>query len=253
VADEIIAEGADRSVQILLHTPPDGAFVVDGARLSGDESTGAGSFNIRRSDAQVRVDMLGPEDLQITHNVWPDSSQYGHYVSASTGEKHAELWNLTALQPGPPARDIEPIAGTLTPTDSGCAINLQLPDGTARLIAIGASGEGRLHSDGAAAMVADDTTEGYALCDGASLSFDDQQLVSATAPVTAGAALEAGVFTAVIDATETASVTIQTPEDLTMVRVLGLDQPVDISYDDEDGLMTLSVPPGRYTIQGRPL
>lgn len=253
VVDEITAKAQDRSVEVLLHTPADGTFVVDGTELTPEETTDAKSFNIRRADAQVRVDMLGPENLQITHALWPDSARYGHYISASTGKKHAEFVNLMALQPGPPARDIEGITGDITPTGEGFTIALALPDASDRLLAIGPTQKGPMQSDGMAAMTCTEPEECYALCGGTRLTHHGEDLVSSTTPVTAGAALEAGLFTAVVETPKTATVSIQTPEDLTMVRVLGLDQPVDISYDDEVGLMTLSVPPGRYTIQGRPL
>ncbi|MFP3902769.1 MAG: DUF4962 domain-containing protein [Armatimonadota bacterium] len=252
IFDDVAARDTARSIDILLHTPPDGAFFVDGTELAEDTAVPATGFDIRRDRAQVHVDVLGPQALQMTHRIWPDSAQYGHYVSLTTGDKHEEFTNCLALQAGPPGRELQPLTGQVEATDEGYSIELNAPGGQ-DVFLVGPGDHGPVRSDGEMAMASVENLTRYALCQGTSLTCGDRPLVTATDSVTVGARLRGGLFRAVIEASQEASVTIQAPEDLTLIRVIGLDQPVDVSYNDEDGLMTISVPPGRYTLQARKL
>ena len=253
ILDQIVAKDADRTVDILLHTPTDGEFMVNEAALGEDETTDAKFLSIRRGNAQVALDMLGPEEMQTTHKIWPDAISYGHYISCSTGAKVTDLLNLMALRAGPATEKFEPLQGTVRRAYSGpITIEIAQDDGP-DIIGLGAAEHGQLKHDGVIGMIAGPHGSRYALCRGTELMFGDTPLVKSDAPVTAGGVLRDGVFRAVLEAAEPATATIHTPVSTALVRIAGIEDPLDATFDEQAQTLTLTVQPGRYLIELREL
>ena len=253
ILDEITARDADRSVEILLHTPTDGEFMVREQPLAEDETTDAAFLTIRRGTAQVALDMLGPQKLAITHNIWPDSVQYGHYITCSTGGKQADFINLMALRAGPGTAQFAPLDGALKRSDDGrLTINVALPDGP-DVVGIGPGEHGPLTHDGAVGMIAGSGGTRYALCNGTKLLSDGKALVQADAPVTVGGVLRDRLFRAEVTAEHPVSVTMHVPVHSALVRIAGIEEPIEAAFDEENMTLTLSVQPGRYLIELREL
>ncbi len=253
ILDQIVARDADRTVDILLHTPPDGEFMVNDRALAEDETTDAKFLTIRRGDAQVALDMLGPEQMAITHKIWPDAVSYGHYITYGTGTKVTDLLNVMALRPGPGTEKFAPLRATVRRAYSGpVTIEIAQDDGL-DIIGLGAAQHGQLKHDGVIGMSAGQGGSRYALCQGTELTFTDTPLVEADAPVTVGGVLRDGLFRAVLEAAEPVTATIHTPVSTALVRIVGIQDPLDATFDDQARTLTLTVQPGRYLIELREL
>ncbi len=253
ILDQVAAKDVARSVQLLLHTPSDGEFMVAGEPLSEDQVTDARHLIIRRATAQVAVDILGPQQLTITHKVWPHCEGYGHYITCSSGEKHAEFTNLMALRAGPAAEGLDPLEGTIEVAQDGrFTINITQPDG-ADIIAIGPGQPGELSHDGVIGMISQPLGHRYAICGGTELRLGNETLVSADAPVTVGGVLRDGVFRVAVVADQPVTATIHTPVRTALVRISGIEAPLDASFDTQAQLLTLAVQPGRYLVELREL
>jgi len=207
------------------------------------------------------VDMLGPQKLSIAHKIWPHSAPYGHYISCSTGDEHAEFTNLMALRAGPAAHDFAPLQGALEVGQDGLfTINIVQRDGP-DIIGIGAgqhpsTGSGQadgLSHDGAIGMISHPFGHRYAICNGTELVFRDDALVRADAPVTVGGVLRDGVFRAAIVAEQPVTVTMHTPVRTALARITGIEDPLDATFDTEAQLLTLALQPGRYLVELRQL
>ena len=126
-------------------------------------------------------------------------------------------------------------------------------------IALGAPGEpteaGDLSFEGAVAMVRD-SREGvhrYALIDGTRLLLGVAELIESDAPVSAGAVIEPGLVRAGITCAEPATVTLHCPVEPDMVRLTGIDAPVDVDFNADARTVTLALPAGTYELTVRAL
>ncbi len=249
VLDEVEAKDADRSVEILLHTPPDGEFMVGGEALSIDETTSARHFTIRRATAQVAVDMLGPDELDMTHKVWPDAAKWGHYVTCSNAAKSSDFVNLMVLRAGPERADYRQIDGGV---EKGANGSYTLRIGR-DIIGIGAGKHGAMLHDGTVAMIGERPAERFALCNGKLLRSGESLLVEADVPVTVGGVVSDGSFVATITTHAATTVAIQTPMHTALAKIGGIEQPMSVSFDEETGLVSMTVQPGEYRLELREL
>jgi len=93
----------------------------------------------------------------------------------------------------------------------------------------------------------------WALVAGTELACGDLQLLSSDAPVTVGAVTDEGVFRASVRCETAAVVTMRCPTEPGMVRLNGVDQPVDVSFDQAAGTVRMALPPGSYELEVRGL
>ena len=82
IFDEVATGGPQRTVEILLHTTPDGEFTVGGRALPVGETREAQQCTVRRSGEAV-ARFVEPERLIFEHRRHPNCAEYGHYLSAA--------------------------------------------------------------------------------------------------------------------------------------------------------------------------
>jgi len=253
VFDEVATDGQRREIELLLHTTPDGQFAVDGRPLPVGESREAEEASVtRRGEAVMRF--VEPETLVFEHRQQPHCEAYGHYLSASVGAmgEGTIAWAMAAGPRGQVRLQVRPAE-----CDGGTAVQVRAQDGT-DTVAISperSASVGEMSFAGAAAMVRESRLGAprFGLVDGTNLTLGQATLVTASAPVSAGAVIEAGLFRATITCEEAAEVTLLCPVEPGMVRVAGIQGPVDVSFDADAATVTLDLPAGSYRIEVRAL
>ncbi|MGC9318699.1 MAG: hypothetical protein ACP5KN_11780, partial [Armatimonadota bacterium] len=93
----------------------------------------------------------------------------------------------------------------------------------------------------------------YALIDGTSLRLEGGELIAGDVPVSAGVRLEEGLLEASVRCEEAATVTLHCPVEPGMVRLEGIEAPVDASFDADARTVTLGLPAGSYRLEVREL
>ena len=184
VYDDIQSKNPEK-IEFTLHTSPDGQFLVSGAPIPLDVQSEARSFLIRRQAGQVAVDLISPAKTSLQHRQWPDSQNYGHYVSI-TAEPSTAQENAFILRPGPAGKECAPLVA-----------NVRTVEGRARIFAVGSdrlmiNPDGKmvtadgLSTDARAAIYSEkDGNRRYGIVNGTSLAFG-QALLSSSAPLSAG-------------------------------------------------------------------
>ena len=250
VFDEIATDGPQRAVEVLLHTTPDGEFTVEGAPLAVGESRLGQECSVTRTGSAV-MRFVQPDRLLFEHRQHPHAEQYGHYLSALDPRVTDETiaWVVAAGPAGQVEVQARPVAGAdrAVQVRIGGAVDtiaLRAADDAATTVA------GDLSFEGAAAMVREGRrrTERYALVDGTRLVFGESELISSDAPISAGALVEDGLLRASITCAEPAIVTLHCPVEPHLVRLTGLDTPVDVTLDEDAQAVTLELPAGSFEL-----
>ncbi len=253
IFDEIATDGQRRQIELLLHTSPDGQFAVDDRPLPvGERREGQEATVTRRGEAVMRL--VEPETMVFEHRQQPHCDAYGHYLSASAGAmgEGTIAWVMAA---GP--RGGVRLATRPAQCEGGTAVQVRAGDGT-DTVAISPDGSavvGEISFAGAAAMVRESRLGAprFGLVDGTSLTLGEATLVAASAPVSAGAVTQGGLFRATITCAEAAQVTLHCPVEPGMVRVAGIESPVDVSFDADPATVTLDLLAGSFRIEVRAL
>ena len=105
---------------------------------------------------------------------------------------------------------------------------------------------------GDAAMVRDsrEGVERFALVRGTSLRLGEAELIASDVAVRAGAVIQDGLLRASIACDESATVTLRCPVEPGMVRLGGIEEPVDVRFDEEAGTVKIDIPL-RYSLDPR--
>ncbi len=253
VFDEIATDGQRRQIELLLHTSSDGEFSVGGRPLPVGERREAAEATVTRGGEAV-VCFVEPKAMLFEHRRQPHCEAYGHYLSASPGAMGdgTIAWVLAAGPRGrvrPETRPAECAGGTAVQvrTEGGIDTVAISPKHNATV--------GEISFAGAAAMVRESRAGAphYGLVDGTSLTLGEATLIAGSAPVSAGAVIEPGLFRATITCAEAAEVTLHCPVEPGMMRVGGVEGPVDVRFDPDAATMTLDLPAGSYRIEVRAL
>ena len=222
-------------------------YVPVGERREAQEATVT-----RRGEAVMRF--VEPAALVFEHRRQPHCEGYGHYLSASAGAmgESTLVWVVAA---GPRGR--LRVETRSAQCEGGTAVQVRVSDGT-DTVAISPAGSatvGEMSFAGAAAMVRESRTGAprYGLVEGTRLTLGATALIVGDAPVSAGAIIEGGLFRATITCAEAAEVTLHCPVEPGMVRVAGIESPVDVRFDPDAATVTLDLPPGDYRIEVRGL
>jgi hypothetical protein len=108
---------------------------------------------------------------------------------------------------------------------------------------------------GTAAMVRDSRggVHRYALVEGTRLSVGAAEMIAADVPVSAGAAIEDGRLRASVTCEEPVQVALYCPVEPQMMKLTGMREAVDVTYDPAEAALTLGLPAGRHevTVRGR--
>jgi len=98
VFDEVVTDGQERTVELLLHTTQDGQFAVGGRPIALDEERVADEALVSRSEGEALVRIVQPPEISFTHRQYPDCEQYGHMLKLSTraAASHMICWALAA-------------------------------------------------------------------------------------------------------------------------------------------------------------
>lgn len=255
IFDEIATDGPTRKIEVLLHTASDGVFAVDGQPLAvGESRSGTTAAIARRGEAVARF--IEPAQIRFEHRQHPHCEAYGSYLAASPGRvTQATLaWVLAAGPRGQVAVDARSIDA-----EGAMAVQVRMAAGTDTVAIARGDNAGAVVDDmtfeGAAAMVRESEAgvPRYALVTGTRLGVGEATLVASDAPVSAGATVEGNLFVATIDCAEAAEVTLLCPVEPGMVRLNGVDSPVDVDFDRERATVTLELPAGSYRLEVRGL
>ncbi|MFW5866997.1 MAG: heparinase II/III domain-containing protein [Armatimonadota bacterium] len=252
VFDEIDTGGPTREVEVLLHTTPDGMFEVDGSALPiGQSRVGARCTVIRTGEAVAQF--VQPSRVSFEHRRHPHSESYGHYLAASAPRVTDDTiaWVLAAG----PAGEVDVQARSVD--DSGRAVQVRVGEAVDTIALGGDDGTeaGEMTFAGVAAMVRERGAQvsRYALINGTSLRVGESELVASEGPVSAGAVFRAGLLRASISCEEATTVTLHCPVEPRMVRLTGVEQPVDLSFDEGAQTVTLALPAGSFELSARGL
>lgn len=255
IFDEIASNGPEREIELLLHTAPDGEFAVEGEPLAvGESRTGARATIARRGEAVARF--VEPAQVRCEHRQHPHCEPYGHYLAVSPGRVNAATlaWVLAA---GP--RGSVTVEARSVEAEGGTAVQVRGSEGTDTVALANASREevraGDLAFTGMVAMVRATATGAprWALVRGTRLMVGEATLAASDTPVTVGAATAGDLFVATIDCAEPAEVTLACPVEPGLVRLNGIDTPVDVTFDPERATVTLDLPAGSYRLEVRGL
>jgi len=257
VFDDIATDGQKREIEVLLHTTPDGEFAVGGRPLAvGERREGSQAMVSRRGEAIVRF--VEPAQLVFEHRRWPHCEEYGHFLSASAG-RMGEGTLAWVIATGP--RGAVDIQARAPEAEGATAVQVRVAGGvdTIAVAAAQSAGEdaatvGDMAFEGALAMVRENRTGAprYALMAGTSLTLGEAELMIASdAPVSAGAVIAGKHFQASIACEEAATVTLHCPVEPGMVRIEGIEQPVDVTFDADAASVTLDLPAGSYRLEVR--
>ncbi|MFW6156677.1 MAG: hypothetical protein ACOC7J_05110, partial [Armatimonadota bacterium] len=207
---------------------------------------------VRRTGEALARFVEPPRPL-FEHRRHPHCEEYGHYLSAAVPRVSEQTiaWVLAAGPRGGvdvEARAIEGPAG---------GVQVRVGDAV-DTIALGGDGTveaGAISLAGAAAMVRDSRAgvHRYALVEGTALALGSADLIASDVPVGAGAVVGEKLLRASITCSEPASVTLHCPVQPDMVRLTGIDAPVDVSFHEEAGMVTLGLPEGSYRLEVREL
>lgn len=252
IFDEIDASGPAREIEVLLHTTPDGEFSVGGQALPVGQSREASEAAVRRTGEAV-ARFVQPARVTFEHRRHPHSEAYGHYLAARVSgvSEQTIAWVLQAGNAGEVNLQARPVG------EDGRAVQV-LTGGAVDTIALRkgeATEAGDLSFAGRAAMVRD-SREGvhrYALMQGTRLAVGQAEMVTGDAAVSVGAVIEEGHLEAGITCEEPATVTLHCPVDPAMVRLTGIVEPVDVTFDEEAATVTLALPAGRFELTVRAL
>ncbi len=254
IFDEIVAQGEARRVHLLLHTTEDGELLVGGRELPiGQQREGETATVRRRGEAVARF--VQPGRMVFRHVQWPHCESYGHFLEASPLPALEDDTIAWVVQAG--KRESVEIEARATDADGATAVQVRAENGV-DTIALSREGEataGRMRFAGRLGMVRDDRGEvlRYALVEGTTLALGDSTLVASDAPVSVGARIGESLFEASIDCEGAGVVTLHCPVEPDMLRVDGIDQPIDVAYDREATTLTLTLPTGRVTVEAREL
>lgn len=252
IFDEIATGGAQRTIEVLLHTTPDGEFTVDGRALGVGESREGQECAVLRT-GQALARFVEPSRLRFEHRQHPHCEQYGHYLSAALPRvtDRTIAWVLAAGPQGRVAVEARAVEGTER------AVQVRV-GGAVDTIALGggeATEAGDVAFRGDAAMVRDgrEGAERFALARGTSLRLGEAELIASDVAVSVGAVVEDGLLRASIACAEPATVTLRCPVEPRMVRLGGIEEPVDLSFDEAAGTVRLALPAGSYELVVREL
>ncbi len=254
VFDDIATDGQKREIALLLHTTPDGRFSVDGRELPVGQQTEGARATVRRGGEAV-MRFVEPAELLFEHRQWPYCEEYGHFLSASAGRmgEGTLAWVVAA---GP--RGGVDLDARSCDAEGATALQVRVEDGV-DTIAL-ASGDGPASArdvrfEGALAMVRDSRSgvHRYGLVAGTRLSLGEAELVAGDAPISVGATLDEHLLRASIRCDEAASVTLFCPIEPGMVRLNGVEEPVDVSFEQEARRVSLALPAGEYCLEVREL
>lgn len=254
VFDDIATDGERRRIDLLLHTPPDGRFTVGGRELPLDERREASEARVTRT-GEAAIQFLEPERLVLRHAQWPHCEEYGHYLEATPAPlTEATLaWVLRAGRAGEvdiQARPAEAEGATAVEVRIG-----HMVDTIALASAQGAATVRDVSLEGVLGMVRQSGAEPvrYALIEGTSLRLGGSKLIASDAPVSAGVRVAETLLEASVRCEEAAAVTLHCPVQPGMVRLEGIETPVDATFDADAGTVTLELPPGSYRLELREL
>ncbi len=260
VFDEIETNGPERKIEILLHTTPDGRFTIGGAPSEVGDERHAREVSVARSEGEAVIRFAQPGEMAVAHKQWPDCEGYGHFLSVSSSQpmtKGIIAWGLRAGPCGSTSLELR----SREASEEVSAVQVRLRGGVDTLV-LNVGGEpvtvDELAFDGACALVRKASGGGigrYGLVAGKSLNAGDVQLVSSDSEVTVGALQDpdAGLFQADIEAKESATVTLRCTVAADLVKLDGIEEPIDVSLSPEKAEVMLTVPAGRYALEMRSL
>jgi hypothetical protein len=235
-----------------LHTTSDGEFAVGGRDLPiGDRREGLQCSVRRTGEAVARF--VAPDQVSFEHRQHPHCESYGHYLSALVPRVQSETiaWVLAAG----PAGEVDVQARAVDSTEGAVQVRLGQARDTIALGAGEATEAGQLLFEGEVAMVRDSRggVHRYALVEGTRLLMGAAELIVSDMPISAGAVIEDGVLRASIACSEAATATLHCPVEPQMVRLTGIDAPVDMTFDRNAGEVTMVLPRGSYELTIRQL
>ncbi len=256
VFDRVVTDGAERTVDVLLHTPSEGRFTVEGRSLNTDQQRAGREARIKTRTGEAVVRFTHPEEPTFTHRRWPDCDEYGHFlkVTSPAAVEHTICWAVAAGAAG--EVDLETRAAQ---ADEGVtSVQTRVGTGLDTLALNTTGGEaavGEMRLSGLYGLV---RTQGgelrrYALVHGTLLAHGSRDLVSSDEPVTVGMATDAGVIRISVSCEATATVKVHCPVGTGLVQFEGLDQPVEVTVDGPAQTLTLTAPAGRYELTVRPM
>lgn len=248
-----IAAASPVGVEFKLHTSPAGEFLASGKPIPLEGTSGCRNFLVRKPDAQVAVDLILPAKATLAHRQWPDSQNYGHYVTVA-GAKAAAVENAFVLRAGP--------AGAQA---AALPASVKALKGRARIFSIGGDRilvnpdgakieEKPLSTDGKAAFVGG--KEGgsrSALISGTYLRAGgkktDEIAIQSTTPVSAGVEIDRSRLAVEAEALQSGQVVLACPFVPASITMDSREVKVPEVYDKAAGVLRWDLPAGRHALE----
>jgi hypothetical protein len=254
VFDRVVTDGAERTVETLLHTGPSGRFTVAGTGLKTDTERVGNEARVRGREGEVAVRFTHPSEVTFTHRRLPDCETYGHFLSVATppAADQTICWALAAGPAGQVRLDTRPVDA-----DEGVtALQVRVGAATDTLALNPTGGEvrvGEMRLRGAWGLVRGEGRDlpRYALVSGTALTYGSRELVTSDAPVTVGAVVDGGTFEASVTCEGPTTVTLHCPVRAATVEVGGVSEVVEVTLDEAGETVTLTAPAGRYELTVR--
>lgn len=250
IFDELRTDGAARSVDLLLHTTPEGRFTVRDAALKVDEQRVAGEARVVGAGGEALVRFVGANPT-FTHGRWPACEDYGHFlkVSFAPAAEHRIVWALAAGGLGQARLETRPVATTgevmamqVRVPGAVDTLAVNLADGPAEAAEVAFGGRWALVRAGSAGV------RRWALVGGTVLRYGEQVLVSSSAPVTVGLIHYDSGWRATVECSAATEVRIHCPKRPGVVEIEGLHEQAEIELDTLAQALVLRLQPGRYEI-----
>ncbi len=248
VHDDVAATEIVR-VEVKLHASPTGEFLAEGRVPALDAAVATKSFLIRKSGARAAVDILAPPRPTLIRRQWPDSANYGHYMTFEAG-RGAEVEDAFVLRPGPAAE----AAGSLKAGFEKLAGRARLFKISGDRIVLNPGGgsleAGGLVLSGRMAFAGEGKDpDRFGLVSGTLLSAGKTRLIEASAPISAGIVREGAGFTAEIEAGVRSTVALRCPARPAEILVNAWRIEAAGAYDAAEKVVRFEVEPGRHVIR----
>ncbi|HOI44120.1 MAG TPA: heparinase II/III family protein [Candidatus Aminicenantes bacterium] len=247
-----IAAASPVAVEFKLHTSPAGEFLASGKPIPLDGTSDCRNFLIRKPGAQVAVDLILPAKTTLAHKQWPDSRDYGHYVTIA-GRKAAAAENAFILRAGPAGAPAAALHASVKAVKGGGRIFsiggdriLVNPDG-ARIE------EKAFSTDGKAAFVG--VKEGKsrsALISGTYLNAGGKKTekiaIQSTTPLCAGIEIDRSKMTVEAEARQGGQAVLACPFVPASITMDSKEVKVQEVYDKAAGVLRWNLPAGRHAL-----
>ncbi len=235
IYDQVETTGAARAIETLFHTTKDGVFLTDAGEVPRDKPLPADQVIIRRSAGEVRLASFAPTPVTMTHKLWPDCDEYGHYLSLASPEKTVLAPRLFVLRPGPREKTPPIEAEVSAIAEDHAAFVNRHDDGTDRVIlnlTTAPVGLGDFAVDGICGVLTE--RRGHtnaALYHGLLLRSGNKTWLACSRAADVGAAFDGTSLRIDLVASEPTDFTIACPINPQLVDLHGVESPIQFEYN----------------------